>query len=260
MARRTSWISLVGAVVAIAAAGYAGHSLMRHYMAVQIVNAQVKVTPFRAELIGYSYEKGGGGEYAFRRVAARTAEGARVLLENTARMPADSFARKVEFPDGRFVSVADFLKMKATGQLTTEDIANRRRALSRMPADCSLFRNDKVIGSASAHGEPLVTIQHLDPKGLRYTVLRAPRLSCLDVAWTYEKPGDGGTYTKLSEARLVSLAVQEPEAALFDPGSDYREAPPSEIQRTFAKSIGVTDCTECEKQRTKDDNYYHSRK
>lgn len=260
MQSKHPWISLALSAAVIAAAGYAGYRMMRHYMAVEVVNAQVRVTPFRIETLGYSFKpESATGEFAFRRIAARTTQGARVLLENTNRMPAESFARKIEFPDGRFLTVADFLKMKATGRFSVEEIANRRRANDRLPPDCALFRNDLVIGNTTAHGEPLVTIQNTDPQGMRYTVLRAPRLSCVDVAWTYEKKGSDGALTKLSEARLVSLAVAEPEATLFDPGTDYREAPPSELQRTFARSIGVTDCTECEKQWAKDDNYYHSR-
>lgn len=239
--------------------GICAYFAVSKYSIQQIVNAQVQVAPFKAEIVGFQFAdpRSPQGTYLFRRIEARSSTSARVQLDNLAQFPADSFSRRIEFPDGRFAGIADFLKMKASGRFSTDEIAARRKVLLNMPPDCRIHKNDVAIGTVEFFGEQFVRVQSKDHQGNRLTHLRAPRLSCADLAWQNEQLEKDGSYRLLSEARLVALSLSEPSAELFDPAHSYQEASPSDIQRRFAESTGIA-CDKCADQWARQDSYYKS--
>jgi len=72
------------------------------------------------------------------------------------------------------------------------------------------------------------------------TYWRVPDLACQTLTYRVDQEKGDGSWQMLTEERVVSLKLQEPDARLFDDGSGYIEVKPSEVERRLLEKAGVS--------------------
>src|SRR5271166_1401306 len=184
-------------------------------------NHSGKLSPFRTEVV------------------ARRSDGATARISSFGPLTAPGYFRKVDFLDGRSVTLIDLIKAKSTWP---DMDPNERSALSQKithaPADCGVHTPYALVRFDSLDGQDVVIMEGVIAKQYRLTRWLAPKLGCEDLYYKSEALGTDGVSSVSSEARVSDLRLGEPDPSLFDLGSDYTEMRPSQAQNLMLQKIG----------------------
>ncbi len=236
-------VPLLVGVAGLAACYYIGRVLTIK----RIAMAQVETAAFTLETETYSFEKNPEGEVVGRETLARRSDGASAFVDNVGPIEWGYVGRRVTYPDGRSISVVDALTSKTTWPImSARSLASFKMHFLHPPRNC-VGVGETLAGFGKSSGED-VAIVRAGLRGVagtgaseaRITSWRARDLACQTLQYRVERPQGDGSWKLLTEQRVVSLKPGEPDPRLFDDGSGYTEARPSEVQRRLLRKVGVS--------------------
>ena len=258
------WFAVVSLVIALSFYG-AKHATF-HIKAY----AQITATPFVAETDVYEFPANPQGTLFLKSVVARRSDGSTAEVGSKAPIW-NASVRKITFMNGSTVSVYDFVSAKTSFQMKSQELAALKNRITNSPVDCVNRRDVQVIDRQALFGQQFIVQQHSVhlkgqtfpgvPAGTlaeesRMTEWLAPQLGCERLGYRFEAKQLDGSYRLITEARLISLEMKEPEPAFFDPAANFEELLPSEIWRRHYQKIGQPEPKEMEEQGKKADQYH----
>jgi hypothetical protein len=148
------------------------------------------------------------------------------------------------------MDLVDFIKSKTTWPVQSEGYAGWPRALILHPPKNCLLQGESLIDAqANVLNHSVVVVADLDPRmRFRGTTWMAPDLGCAELQKRLEERQPDGSYQIVSEEKLVSLRLVEPEPSLFEEGQDYAELKPSAVAGKIAAQLGVSSASGDEQQ------------
>jgi hypothetical protein len=216
----------------------------------------VQTPPYLAEMWIYAYgpKEGPNGKLFAKMVKAKRTDGA-ALQMTTVGSHLDIYSRRIEYPDGRFVTLLDLVSLRSSGHWSDAEFAVRSHRLGHFSDPCLFKPNEQLVSREIINGIATVRVTYSDAS--LWTSWRAPELRCEEIQYQIEKP-DGGSYTLKTKAVNVRMAVNtEPDPHLFDSSGNYREVPPSAAERSTRLALGgPADCPTCGKDFALLDQYY----
>lgn len=229
-------------VFAASLAATTGLVLTRTTVIAIYANTETTTLPFTLETEVYHYENKEAGELLSRSIVARRSDGSSVTMSTVLGpkgLEAGLIARRLMFPDGRSVTVFDWLKSKTTWpQLSGESLIRVKKRFLNPPDNC-LASGETLLGPDTVIGQPTVMIRR-QPVGKTVTTYwRAPALACEKVQYRVEAIAPDGSMKLQAVAKPISLKMGEPVAWLFDEGTTYTERSPSETIRLGLEKLGV---------------------
>jgi hypothetical protein len=236
---------IVGLSAAIFLFGAEVHALKAAGQAGQVEGAPApdKITPFVLETEVYGFENDPHGGLGIKTTFARRSDGAFVRVENVGPLKLGITGRMIRFMDGRSVTVVNAFKMKTTWSPVRVDQLERFNAQRlRGSPDCLRTAGEVRIGADTLAGQFVVVVRNDQLGGSyvrRVTDWRAPELGCQTLKYRVEDQKADGTWRLMTEGRLVSLKLEEPDPKLFDQGADYAEAKPSDVHRKILEMQGT---------------------
>ncbi len=208
-----------------------------------LAQAPTAVTPFTLEQITLSFAKSVQGDVIEKRTTARRADASRAILgvfPNSNQPP----LRRVDFADGRAVTVVDQLRAKMSVLLGDRERATAKSRLANLTPDC-------VRPGETARGESTllgVTVfeAYRNYGSKEFSEWRAPSLQCFPLAMKLNDLSSGKAVPN-TEVRPLFLHQGEPSAVLFDESAASKERKPSELKREMYSAMGVTEalCPTC---------------
>jgi hypothetical protein len=204
------------------------------------VNAQGRVAqPFYLKRTIFT-DGHSGKLSAFRtEVVARRSDGATARISSFGPLTAPGYFRKVDFLDGRSVTLIDSIKAKSTWPgMSRSEISALSQKITLAPADCGVHTPYALLRFDSLDGQDVVVAEGVIAKQYRLTRWLAPKLGCEDLYYKSEALGTDGTSGVSSEARVSDLRLGEPDPSLFDLGTEYTEMKPSQGQNLLLQRIG----------------------
>ena len=199
---------------------------------------QVSIQPFHLER-GLYQRDGTGKLTVFRReVLARRADGSTAFVEVDAYPPKLISTRKVTMLDGSATWVVDAFQIKTSWSSMVLDEA--KTLVSRIRTtrgDCGLQASD-IVGYEMIQGQRVVVALQTFDSVRRLKFWLAPALGCEMMQFSQTATQADGTYSIVTEGRLLSFSLGEPDARLFDLGAGYTEVVPSEIKTRRLHAIG----------------------
>ncbi len=204
--------------------------------------AQVRATPFTAELVTYGF---GGpnpqGQLLAGKTVARRSDGSTAeLFRNMANWNAP--ARSVTFMNGQTIRLFDLVSSKTSWTLKPDELAGLHERLSNPPPDCKYWPDAKVVSRETWYGQPVVALARMgvfDGHTERETTWLAPQLACESLQFRAEIQQPDGTLKLDNEERLISFKAGEPDTAYFEPGTGYEEVMPSTMMQRALQKIGL---------------------
>jgi hypothetical protein len=186
-------------------------------------NHSGKLSPFRAEVV------------------ARRSDGATARITSLGPLTAPGYFRKVDFLDGRSVTLIDSIKAKSTWPtMGRRELSALSQKITQAPADCGVHTPYALLRFDSLDGQDVVVAEGVIAKRYRLTRWLAPKLGCEDLYYKSEALSTDGTSSVSSEARVSDLTLGEPDPSLFDLGVEYKEMKPSQAQDLLLKRIGLS--------------------
>lgn len=209
-----------------------------------LAQAAVSVSPFTLEQTTLRFS-GDSTKVIEIRTTARRADGSQAIYGVFPNDPGKPPARRVDFADGRSISVFDAIKAKMSVQRDSANRAAENLRLSNPPENC-LFKGEEPGGSETLLGVNVVVARREGGGGQRMSEWRAPSLQCFPLAMKLEVR-EGQSFKTTLEVRANFLATGEPSALLFDESSASQELAPSELKRAVYSSMGITEavCPTC---------------
>ncbi|MCW5977991.1 MAG: hypothetical protein KIT09_07925 [Bryobacteraceae bacterium] len=160
----------------------------------------------------------------------------------------------------RYIYVLDRFKLR-----TTYIIPGRPKALPEIDPTCADNSNRRVfIGKQSYNGYETYVYQETKTtpeKGqVTETRWRAPLLNCMDIYGELEVKSAQGE-VKVYRNKVTDVVLGDPDPALFDVPGDYREVPPSEMEKERMAVLGYKNPlpTLMEHLKARDERYFKER-
>jgi hypothetical protein len=254
MSLRHKLYSLCGASLVIALSFYGAKHATYHIKAY----AQITATPFVAETDFYEFRSNPQGNLFLKQVVARRSDGSTAQV--TSRGPIWSASmRKVTFMNGSTVAAFDFVSARTSFQMKPQELAALKEKLTNSPVDCAYRNDEQIIDRQRLFGQEFIVHQHFisfNQEQQRVSEWLAPQLGCEHLGYRIEAKQPDGSYKLVTESRLISLEMKEPEPAFFDPAANFDEVLPSEIMRRHYRKVGQPEPNEIEQQGLKDDQYH----
>lgn len=259
--QRLAWIT------SLAMIGLIAFAATDRIAAFRSTKSHLTVSPYIVEIWSYAFEGNTmAGQPFAKTVYARSHEGVLVLTQSTAKVGLEKYSRRIEYPDGRYVRIVDFMRMKSTARRDTEHVAKRNsEMMSKPPANCSSGRSsEQVSGPEQINGVTTFAVRSISsgPSGdsLRATTWFAPSLGCAMVQYQHERKMADGSFQMLTKGLNVRALGVEPSDSVLSGYSSYIEAPPSSIYKAYLDSVGKDpkDCPECSAGWAKQDEEYNS--
>jgi hypothetical protein len=200
----------------------------------RIARAEVVVTPFVLEMESYSFESNPAGELISKSTIARRSDGATALVTTAlgrVGLEAGETARKITLTDGTIFTLVDSIRAKTTWpRMSREQLAAMKARLVDPPKNC-VFPGETLVGYKTVMNERVAAIRWPPMPKYEHVDWRAPSLGCQSLGYTsYVKESDGNSRPR-AEGRPTSLTLGEPDAGLFDLGTNHEELRPSERVR-----------------------------
>lgn len=254
VARSASGLKLLALLAVVASAFLLASTLTIH----QYAQTEVNESPFVLEVEGLQYDssccgaEAKPGQVIMRKRVARRSDGA-YMLSNNAYGPLGLekglMPRRLEFPDGRVVLLADWITSKTTMPKRSDEELARRKSNLRQPASNCLQPGDTLLGTELVLGYPTVKIRQRSlplRQGAEVTAnpwvttcWRAPTLACEELQSQVEVKQADGALKLTGATRPVSLKIGEPDPRLFDEGTNYTEVSPSDLIRKGGEILGL---------------------
>jgi hypothetical protein len=176
---------------------------------------------------------------AFRtEVVARRSDGATARISSFGPLTAPGYFRKVDFLDGRSVTLVDSIKAKSTWPaMNQNELSSLSQKITRAPSDCGVHSPYSLVRFDSLDGQDVVVAEGVIANRYRLTRWLAPKLGCEDMYYKSEALGTDGASSISSEARISDLRLGEPDPNLFDLGAEYTEMKPSQAQNLLLQRI-----------------------
>ena len=244
------WLAAVSLVIALSF--YAAKHATFHIKAY----AQVTATPFVAETDVYEFRSNPQGSLFLKQVVARRSDGS--TAEVITKEPINVSMRRVTFMNGSTIHAFDFISAKTSLQMKPQELAELKQRLTNPPMNCVYF-DAQIIDRQRLFGQEFI-VQQYSINEHRTTDWFAPQLGCEILGYRIGFKQPDGSYKLMTEARLVSLEMREPDGAFFDPAANFEEALPSEIIRRHYQKIGQPEPKEDEQHAKRDDQYVKDRK
>lgn len=211
-------------------------------------HAQQAVTAFtlRGEIISLAHSP--EGEVHRRQTIAVRSDGSRSLTETilgTVGLRAGEKKRSIRFADGRSLTIFPSMGVKNTWP-TRSQTANEQARAQRLnpPQDC-LYPGWTFVQNDTVQGQEVAVVSHSSQElGWKATAWRAPQLGCEMLRYISYDSGTDGNFVANTELRTVALQLGEPDPALFDEATTYREAKPTEVGQIIAQKYHLTLGTE----------------
>ncbi len=203
-------------------------------------SAPVAVTPYTVKTESYGYTGHPAGKLFERRTDARRSDGAMVLAGDL--FPGTRYehgARTLSLPDGTAVTLVDSLRAKITWpRASAVRVAQVRSALLSPPGNCA-YGDDTFLGKGTVGDRPVDIVRGPLTGSNQLTSWRDPALGCVVLQARGETVQPDGKRTVISETKLVSLNIGEPDPSLFYLGAAYTEMSPSEVLHVQTERNGV---------------------
>jgi hypothetical protein len=227
----------IGLLAPIAVLGLLGFYLAKHLTIGQIASAQVQALPFTLEVNIYDFHNNPAGELSRRRVLARRSDGTTAYIGSQGPLSWGVTLKKITFMDGRVLRLADLLSAKSTLYQLEEERAKLKTKLIAPPVNCKAGKRE-FLGEETLWDQKVAVWTWAD-ENHRVTEWMAPALGCEWLQYKTERKLPAGSFRPAMEGRTVSLVMGEPDANLFDGGSQYTEVKPSEIQKGILEKNGI---------------------
>ena len=188
---------------------------------------------------------------------AQRSDGATVVVGTTynPRMPSYTF-RAIRLPDGTKIELVDAVSAKSTCHPMHRqgDSQLKVSSFSRQPPDCR-GAADKLLGRTVLLGQAADLVKTWD-RGSAGEEWLAPGLGCKELQWQTATLRPDGSRRIEAAGKLVSFALGEPDARLFDPGTSYAEVKPSELLRREMQMAGLPWSSDLDKAGEREDHEY----
>jgi hypothetical protein len=202
-------------------------------------HAQVRATPFVAEMALYNFEKNPQGELMEKRLTARRSDGSTAVVYwlhwglhwrlhywRTSEIP----FRTLTLLNGTRFNVLDLIASRMIVKKDAE-LAALKESLVNPPPNC-MYRfagQEDLLGTETVAGQKVGVIELVQQLPLHDNVLTntrttrwlAPDLGCEQLQYRYETKQADGSYKLTTAGRLAYLKIGEPEASYFDPAPNY---------------------------------------
>lgn len=238
MSKSIKYSLYLAAALAVMASPILWRSLATRYKVHAASNPQPVTVQQHNEITGPNVGKAAILE--LRTVAVRS-DGSRV---DVTREPRKGWiTREISFANGTVQTVYDDVKTVSTSQVSSAEMQNHWKTLPDPQASCAAPINgvkpphpSVVKGTEVRLGIPVVRIF----TGSNLTVWMAPSLGCLalehSVDWDSSHPG-----TNLSELKVDTVTLGDPDPALFSIQPTYTEMLPSQAQALHLRFASVPD-------------------
>jgi hypothetical protein len=200
----------------------------------------VKVAPFTLEQTTITYRNGAPSVTEIR-TTGRRADNSKAIFGVFPNSPSKPPLRRVDFADGRSLSLIDPLKARMSIWRDEAQRAAEKRRIESPPENC-LYFGERMEGTEKLLDLDVIVVQKDLPDGRLFSERRAPRLQCFALAMKLEER-KGSAFIPVLEVRPNFISLAEPAALLFDESPSSRETAPSELKREVYRAIGVTEAT-----------------
>jgi len=105
-----------------------------------------QIQPYLVETWHYYYDHDSDavGTIAAKDVRALDAGGTYLTMNSTAKAGLDKYSRRLDYPDGRYVKLADPLQMKASGRHPDKTGIHHQQMLLALSRGCLQLPEDKI--------------------------------------------------------------------------------------------------------------------
>jgi hypothetical protein len=196
-----------------------------------------RVTPFRADLDLYNFEKDRSGVLFAKKTLARTSSGiTSAITINGPKLV--KTVRVITFPDGASITINDRSHIKTTRLAKAGRSAARPTRPSPSTSDCTAS-DDRKIREELVLGQRTVVLE-IARDNERLTAWKAPLLGCTALQYRIEsRDGIEAPFALKAEGRLARLALDEPAPELVDAGSGYTELAPTAFEIRSIIGLGL---------------------
>lgn len=225
----------------------------------RLARAQVKTTPFTLQLESYDLSEGSPGTLFSKETVARRSDGATVRINSMAGLvglQSGETERHIVFLDGREMAAFDGVSSVIRfPRLSTGAISIQKQKILNPPANC-IFPGQTLVRYESLQGYTTAVVR-IGPIGQKeITAWYAPTLGCEKLQYRVEGPGANGSQQILSETKLVSLSIGEPDPRLFEVPESYASVAPSQAMHKEAERLGVTWTDDMQREADRSDAAY----
>jgi len=213
-------------------------------------------TPFCLNIKVIAYDHGPVGKLRLVQTEARRSDGLTVTIDTTypRHRPSLTF-RVMKMPDGTRISLADSISSKSTCRPKRQDVPP---SVDTSPVGgkppCRLRHGDMLLGQTVLFGQQVELVKTWYGSREVQEWL-APALGCKLLQWRTATLQPDGSRRIENEGKLVSFALGEPDARLFDPGTSYAEVTSSEMLRRVGKAAGLPWSPEAAEEGIRDDQF-----
>lgn len=248
-------LTMITAITVIVVGGYFGGRALYLKAA---TSRTLNVKPYVLERIDYGMDNG-KEVVAARHVIARRSDGGTVTIGYMSMGEGKQpfVLRKIELPTGFVAMISDALGVKSSGVLPGEIVARNNSTAEQNLSTCAT-EPYIIDGEETLLGHRAVRLMYSDPNGLsKSTLWKLPDLNCATVQIkAYQRKSSSEDFALRGGSRLAALALQEPDAKLFDTGAHYKEMKPSDQIR--AAGVDPATCPKCFAGSEKQDKNYEA--
>lgn len=223
------------------------------------VHAQA-VVPFTMATESFNYSQSSKGKFLLRETKARRSDGATVQINNSISHHPKLNVRNISLPDGRAFTVFDLIHAVVKWPPSPKSIAYQKERLSNSPPDCLLGVGEYVAGHGTLMGENVVVLKMLPKGSSGITWWRSPKLGCEALQSRMTQVQMDGSFTLVSETKLLSLKIGAPDSTLFEVPASYRSLSPSQAQKELAAKLGLPWTKEMAKRAQEQDAVYYGQR
>src|SRR5438067_2407840 len=131
----------------------------RNFFRIGRVHAQIHAAPFYLDKMVFTVDAKGKLSISRREILARRSDGTTMRSESVGPVDLARFLRKVVFPDGRSVTMADSIKAKSTWPaMATSDLEIWTSRITSNPPDCGARKPYSVIKFDKQAGVDVVVV------------------------------------------------------------------------------------------------------
>ncbi len=206
----------------------------------------IQVKPFVIEQEHISYAAGTGpARTTERRIKMRRSDGSMAIIGTFPSRPQLGVLRKVDWMDGRSVTLVEAIKARISGRRSSKERAMRRARLLHPPAGCA-YAGEVSEGEDVLWGQTARRVVQKTEGGKRIE-WRLTGYEC-EAVQMEEWRLVGGVMVRTFEARLIQFSGTEPDEAVFNDWSSYRDLDPEEARKRILTKSGVTkvECPQCQ--------------
>lgn len=191
-----------------------------HLTVVHHASAQVKATPFMAELHSYTFETNPAGELLTKKMIARRSDGTTATIHTVGPISKGWTSRKIQYMDGRYTGIVDRVSSILRGSVDSSQLAGLKARLMNPPQNCVVDVSFRLVGNEEVFGRQLAKIVRRQPNGV-HTGWYDPALGCEILQSSMEETQPDGSLKLKSRLTTVGLSMSEPDQRLFEEPLSY---------------------------------------